>query len=174
MYPFAVYFMLGRTDPVLLVITFAALCILRLLAVKNLTLNQRTAGIGLLVIFCSIAAFDAELRMLKLYPVAVNAGAAGFCLYTLLNPPSAIERLSRMLGMQIEGPAKPYTRRLTMVWAVFFVSSALAAAYTALFTSTAIWALYNGLISYLLIGLLIVAEYPVRLAYRKRHNKATQ
>jgi uncharacterized membrane protein len=73
----------------------------------------------------------------------------------------------------VEGPAISYTRRLTMVWIVFFIINALIAAYTAMATSAATWALYNGLISYMLIGLLLIVEYPVRLAYRKRHAEAT-
>ena len=87
-----------------------------------------------------------------------------------MHPPSAIERISRLQGMQVEGPAVRYTRGLTMVWVMFFVLNGIAAAYTAVAATTGIWMWYNGLVSYLLIGTLIVAEYPVRVLYRKRHR----
>jgi uncharacterized membrane protein len=42
------------------------------------------------------------------------------------------------------------------------------ALYTALFTSMATWTLYNGLIAYLLMGLLFAGEYLVRLRVKAR------
>ena len=127
-------------------------------------------GLAGVVAFCAVALADEQLTVLKCYPVIINLGAAGYFWYTLVNPPSAIARLSRAIGMQVEGPAVPYTHRLTAVWVVFFLVSAAVAAYTALFGSMGVWAWYNGLVSYLLIGLLILGEYPVRLIYRRRHG----
>ena len=61
---------------------------------------------------------------------------------------------------------------LTAVWVGFFLLNAAAAAYTALLASTGVWALYNGGLIYVIIALLIGVEYPVRIAYRKRHGGA--
>ena len=55
-----------------------------------------------------------------------------------------------------------YTRRLTIVWCVFFVFNGLVAFWTAVAQPDEIWALYNGFIAYLLIGSLIVGEMVFR------------
>ncbi len=119
-----------------------------------------------------LAVLDTKLQVLRLYPVVMNLSAGGFCVYTLIYPPSAIARLSTLAGMTITGPGVIYTRRLTWVWAVFLFLNAAAAGYTALFSSLDVWALYNGLISYGLMGLLLTLEYPVRLAYQRRHGES--
>ena len=169
-YPLVIYFLLDSVQPVVFITIFAALVALRLFTFKPL--KKRHLGLLLtgLIGFCAFAALDPQLRVLKLYPVLINLSAAGFAVYTLFYPPSAIERLSTTLGMVVEGPAVPYTRRLTMVWVGFFIANGVAAGYTAIAASTATWALYNGLLSYVFIGLLIGLEYPVRLRYRKRHE----
>lgn len=169
-YPLVVYFLLDSVQPVVFIIVFATLVALRLLTFKPLKKYQLGLLLSALIGFCVFAALDPQLRVLKLYPVLINLSAACFGLYTLLYPPSAIERLSTTLGMVVEGAAVPYTRRLTMVWVAFFIANGIAAGYTAIAASTATWAMYNGLLSYVLIGLLIGLEYPVRLRYRKRHK----
>jgi len=169
-YPFAVYFLLESVHPGVLIAALGALLCMRLWLVSDIGGGYLAAGIGAAVAFCLVAYLDTQMRVLKLYPVVINALAGGFCLYSLYHPPSAIERLSRILGIPVDGPAIPYTRRLTKVWAVFFAVSGSIAAYTALAASTGAWALYNGAISYVLIGLLIAVEYPVRLRYRRHHR----
>ena len=51
---------------------------------------------------------------------------------------------------------------------IFFVANGAAAAYTAAFSTDAIWALYNGLIAYVLMGCLMGAEWLVRQWVRRR------
>ena len=48
-----------------------------------------------------------------------------------------------------------YTRRVTQVWCGFFVVNGLIAVATALWASTAVWTLYNGLLSYVAMGVLM-------------------
>lgn len=169
-YPLLVYFLLENIDSTYLIAAFGILVALRLLLIPGISKALVSGGLLVLASFCVVALLDAQLRLLKLYPVLVNLGIASYAIYTLSHPPSAIERLSRGMGMQVEGPAVVYTRRLTMVWVAFFLINATIAAYTALFAATSLWAWYNGLISYVLIGMLIAGEYPVRLAYQKRHQ----
>lgn len=156
--------------PIVLIGIFGLLLVARLLTLKKLPPGYLATALVCISLFCLGAYLDEDLRLLKLYPMLVNAGAALYGMYTLFYPPSAIERLTRMLGTPVEGPAVAYTRVLTLVWVVFFVGNGIMAAYTALAASTAIWTIYNGLISYLLIGLLFAVEYPVRIYYRKLHG----
>ena len=169
-FPFVVYLLLERIEYRYLIGMFGILVGLRLAFTPGLSRRVVAWSVGALLLFLSAAVMDPELTVLKLYPVVLNLGAAAFATYTIMHPPSAIERISRLQGMQVDGPAVRYTRGLTMVWVMFFVLNGIAAAYTAVAATTGIWMWYNGLVSYLLIGTLIVAEYPVRVLYRKRHR----
>ena len=83
--------------------------------------------------------------------------------YSLLKPPSVIERLARLQEPDLPEEGVIYTKKVTLVWCVFFVFNILASLYTVFYTSTEIWTLYNGLISYVLMGTLFLSE----LLYRK-------
>ena len=70
------------------------------------------------------------------------------------------------------GPAAggvAYTRRVTQVWCGFFVRQRRRSrSATALWASEAVWALYNGVLSYVLMGLLFAGEWLVRRRVRAR------
>ena len=51
---------------------------------------------------------------------------------------------------------------MTIVWCCFFIINGGIAAYTTFFCSREVWALYNGGISYALMGTLFVVEYIIR------------
>jgi uncharacterized membrane protein len=105
---------------------------------------------------------------LRLYPVLVNAALLGVFAYSLIYPPSMIERFARMNEPDLPAQAIGYTRRVTQIWCVFFGSNGAIALMTALWASPAIWALYNGLIAYLLMGLLLAGEYVVRRHFKRQ------
>lgn len=107
---------------------------------------------------------------LKLYPVLVNAIFLGVFGYSLMAPPSLIERIARRKEPDLPSHAVHYTRRVTQVWCVFFFVNGAIALVTALWASTAIWSLYNTVIAYVLMGLLFGGEYLVRLRYKQRNN----
>ena len=51
---------------------------------------------------------------------------------------------------------------MTFAWCIFFVANGSVSALTVFVGSDKIWSLYNGLISYILIGLFFIVEYLVR------------
>lgn len=63
-----------------------------------------------------------------------------------------------------------YTRNLTYVWALFTFLNFLVS-FGTIFFSEKIWAIYNGFISYVLVGLIFIIEYIVRGFFRKKHGK---
>jgi uncharacterized membrane protein len=91
---------------------------------------------------------------------------AGFA-WSLVYPPTIIERIARITEPDLPAAGVRYTRAITLVWCGFFLCNGLAALYTALYTSFEVWALYNGLIAYVLIGCLLGGE----LLYRHRFLK---
>jgi uncharacterized membrane protein len=54
------------------------------------------------------------------------------------------------------------------MWCGFFVVNGLIATATALWASAGVWALYNGLLSYVAMGLLMGGEWLVRRRVRGR------
>ncbi len=113
--------------------------------------------------------FDADIGLL-FYPVIINSALALIFSYSLVNPPPVIERLARLTQAELPPHAVLYTRKVTKVWLGFFILNGLIASYTALFTSLQTWTLYNGLIAYILMGLLFAGEYVVRLRVQKLND----
>ena len=87
--------------------------------------------------------------------------------WSLLSPPSLIERLARIQHPDLPPEGIIYTRRVTQVWCGFFIVNGGIALATALWSSFEVWSLYNGLIAYLLMGILLGGEYIVRMKTQK-------
>ncbi|MEX2451665.1 MAG: hypothetical protein WD407_12480 [Rhodospirillales bacterium] len=98
----------------------------------------------------------------KIYPMVVNAALACLFGYSLIAPPTVIEKIARLREPLLSEGAVAYTRTVTIVWLIFFVANGTMAAVTAVFMSTEIWALYNGLIAYVLIAVLFLGERCIR------------
>lgn len=104
---------------------------------------------------------------LKSYPVVMNTFMLVLFSFSLWRPPSMIERFARLHEPDLPAAAIPYTRKVTMVWCGFFVVNGTIATAT-LFASNQVWALYNGLVAYVLMGLLFAGEYCVRRRVRQQ------
>jgi uncharacterized membrane protein len=117
-----------------------------------------------------IAVWGNDFLPLKLYPVLVNAAMFSVFAYSLFVPPSIVERWARMRESNLPAQSIGYTRRVTQVWCIFFAVNGGLALVTALWTSTATWSLYNGVIAYLLMGLLFAGEYGIRCNFKRRLN----
>jgi uncharacterized membrane protein len=96
--------------------------------------------------------------LLRLYPASISASMLILFGVTLIRPPSMVERFARLEQAELSPARVRYTRYVTEIWCLFFVANGVIAAYTAAFASREIWALYNGLIAYLLMGSLFAGE----------------
>lgn len=73
-----------------------------------------------------------------------------------------VERFARLQVPDLPEAEVAYTRSVTRVWCVFFVINGSIALVLALMDDIEAWALFTGLISYLLIGALFAVEYVYR------------
>lgn len=105
----------------------------------------------------------------KFYPVVVSAAWLAFFAGSLAGTP-AVERFARMKTPDLPPSAVRYCRRVTVAWCVFFLANGTVALDSALNRSDAWWALYNGLISYIAMGLMFAGEYAVRLWVRRNQR----
>ena len=114
---------------------------------------------------------DAAFRALpaKFYPVVVSAAWLAFFAGSLAGTP-AVERFARMKTPDLPPSAVRYCRRVTVAWCVFFLANGTVALDSALNRSDAWWALYNGLICYIAMGLMFAGEYAVRLWVRRNQR----
>lgn len=111
-----------------------------------------------------------DSRFVLALPVLINA----VLLYTFassLRHTPMIERFARMQEPQLSPAQVRYCRSVTHVWCAFFAFNALVSAGLALWAPVRVWALYTGLIAYVLIGVLGGSEYVVR-KYRFREYGA--
>jgi uncharacterized membrane protein len=171
-YPLLVYFFLDRYGVVILAAPLGALLLLRVLPLvrsRPLVLVVTLVSIG---VFLLLIYWSGNERLLLLYPTLVSLVMLALFSLTLWYPPSMIERFSRMLNMEIPPQAVPYMRVVTVIWCLFFAINALISAWLAWWGSMTWWTLYNGLISYLVIGLLIGGEFLYRGIYKRRHGLA--
>lgn len=122
-------------------------------------------------------------KFLKLYSVAINATL--LCVFgsTLFFSPNMIFRFAtlmdkRIIGSSYEKAVNNYCKKVTVVWCCFFILNGSIAGFTALYDfgnpelNSKIWSLYNGGISYVLMGTLFAVEFVVRKMVDRKMIKA--
>lgn len=168
LYPLAIWLGQGRIEPRWLAMLLLLAAAARLPAMK-VSAAARWSGAGALLLVAG-AVWSNALLPLKLYPVLVNLAFLAAFGWSLLTPQSMVERMARLSEPDLPPAAVAYTRTVTKVWCVFFVLNGSVALATALWGTQAQWSLYNGVIAYLLMGVLFAGEYLVRLKVRRTHH----
>lgn len=168
LYPLAIWLGHGSVEPRWLAGLLLVTAATRLPALK-LNAVARWSALGALALAAAAVASNAVLP-LKLYPVLVNGALLAAFGYSLGKPPSMVERLARLREPDLPPAAIGYTRRVTQVWCGFFALNGAMAMGLALYASEAVWSLYTGLVSYLLMGLLFGGEYLLRMRFKRLHH----
>jgi uncharacterized membrane protein len=167
-YPLTIWLGEGQIEPRLLAGVLLLAGLSRLSSGRfSLATRWWVSGTMLLVL---LAVWGNVIFPLKLYPVIVNATLLGVFFYSLIVPPTAIERIARKRDPNLPAHAIGYTRRVTQVWCLFFAVNGAIALYLALYASSVLWSLYTGFLAYILIGLLFAGEYCVRRRFIGRQR----
>lgn len=172
-YPILVLFLVRPFGPLAMVLGIVAILILRAV----LGLGRKTPQAMLIVAgfaavaLLAITALNPDLAM-RLYPVLMNATMLVVFAASLIWTPTIIERIARLAEGDLPPEAIAYTRNVTWVWCAFFVINGAIALWSALSWPLDQWALYNGLIAYLLMGLLFGAEFLIRRRVRASHESS--
>ena len=101
----------------------------------------------------------------RLYPVLMVAVALVVFAISLWRTP-LVEVFARRMGETLDARGVVYCRRVTVVWTVF-LSIHLVVTLLTVFASHETWALYNGVLAYLMMGALFVGEWLFRRRYRR-------
>lgn len=166
LYPLAVYFGIHYFEPWKLAGILMVLLLIKL-AISHADNHWSRPLLIVGVFYCGFALWSNNVVSLRFYPVLVNGAMLVIFSSSLLSPPSLIERLARLQHPDLPPEGIIYTRRVTQVWCGFFIFNGVIALATALWSSFEVWSLYNGLIAYLLMGILLGGEYIVRMKTQK-------
>ncbi|QWD07916.1 DNA gyrase subunit B [Polynucleobacter paneuropaeus] len=101
------------------------------------------------------------------YPVMVNAVLLSVFVSSLYRPQTIVEKIARLRDPRFSDLEIPYARKVTIAWALFFVINGCVALITVLIEDKFYWSIYNGAISYLLMGLMFAGELYCRKRYIK-------
>jgi len=109
---------------------------------------------------------------LKLYPVFINSFMLFLFGASLFNPPTAVFKIALLSDSSIRNSVhysaiENYCRNVTKVWCIFFALNASISLITFLYAPNWVWAIYNGFISYILMGILFAVEWLVRKKVQK-------
>ncbi|HEB51668.1 MAG TPA: hypothetical protein ENI87_00275 [bacterium] len=128
-----------------------------------------TVGRGLLAVPVTVLALLTVSALLdhggfiRATPVAISAVLlAAFGVTLRRGSMPMIERFARLQEPDLDAAKQHWCRTWTWIWCGFFVANGTAALLFACFASMDWWALYNGLLSYLLIGVLFATEWLLR------------
>ncbi|MGP3590604.1 hypothetical protein [Vagococcus sp. WN89Y] len=172
-WPFVVWFGLAHNSLHWLLPLMALMLLARLQQSRQALAPMRFVMRGVAVVGIALCAASWLLnthRLLLFYPVAVNGimlAVFGGSLYTAM---PLVERLARLRDPALPQAAVRYTRRVTQVWCGFFVLNGAAALFTAVQGDMRLWSAWNGMIAYLLMGLLMAGEWLVRQRVIKRET----
>jgi uncharacterized membrane protein len=159
-FPALVYFGRNAIPPQIL----ALLLILLVWVRRTWVFGLRSSGwlvAGSLLL--AILAFGLNAYLpLKLYPVMVNGSLLVMFAVSLRYPPTIAERMARIRYPDLPKPLVAYTRRVTQAWCLFFGGNALVALWTAVLASDRVWFYYNGIIAYVLAGVMFAGEWFTR------------
>ncbi len=141
-------------------LTFAVFVLLKNLLAPNKKLRTLIWVVQtLFILICSVIIFIFNATQLPyLYPVIINLSIALSFMYTLYKPPYMIETFMRLRKESLTQDEVSYAKRLTIIWFIFSIFNACVSLWT-LSISMNFWMLYNGLIAYILMGVLLLSGF---------------
>ncbi|MBL4774272.1 MAG: septation protein IspZ [Alcanivoracaceae bacterium] len=164
-YPFIIYYGLLKYALWQIALVISVLAGLRAFVFKDG--QSQIAKIGFYGSLCLMAFSFLSIVLnnngwLKLYPIIISLMFFVVFFSSLFSDKTTIQRFAEIKEKNIDAKKQSYMYKLTIIWCVFFVINMIISTYTMLYLSFQQWTLYNGFISYIIMGLLIVIE----LAYR--------
>ena len=128
--------------------------------------------VGLITAVLGATAVFNEARTFLFVPALINAVMLIVFARTLLHGPSMVETIARLRHPDLPPARSPYLRVLTGLWCGLFAINITISLLLALGSTLEAWTLYNGLLTYVLMGLLLGGERVYR--YWRFHDDPTE
>ncbi|MDD9652324.1 hypothetical protein [Klebsiella pasteurii] len=173
-WPFLIWFGLAHNSLHWLLLLIVLLLFLRFRQIRQQAgplriVTQVVAAAG--ITLCAASYLLKTHQLLLFYPVVVNSVMLAVFGGSLWSAMPIIERLARLREPNLPEAAVRYTRRVTQIWCAFFIFNGSVALFTALLSDMSIWTAWNGMLSYMLMGMLMAGEWLVRRRVIKRGNQ---
>jgi len=156
-YPFLVYWAIGHGFSWLVPVLIASFCFYRFY--RSYYLAWDFLAIGLLLL---LGAYFFQDLSAKLMPVFMHLSMFLVFYGSLKSDASLIERFARLDFPELPPKIPEYCRQVTWLWTGFFAVNIVVCSALALWADDGLWALYTGVISYFLLGTLMMLEYVFR------------
>lgn len=160
-YPLVVWLGWGRISPRLL-----GCILLSALGVRFLAFGSRGKALApaalIPLVPVALGAISDNPNLFLWYPAFV-CGATAFWFGTSLRGVPAIEGFARLRHPELPPAALRHCRQATVAWTLFLVANTLVSVGSAVSGNLRFWTVWNGAVSYALMGLMFAAEYAVRL-----------
>jgi uncharacterized membrane protein len=169
-YPLLVYQHIEDVSPRWFAGVLFIVLVLRFIFFSNVKKITDWLMLGVVFAFCLIVMVFESKLLLKFYPVLMNFGMGLIFIVSLTGKQSLIEKFVKATGKTPPPEARSYLRTLSLLWGGLLIFNGAVSAYTAWYTSLYIWAIYNGMLSYVLIASFAAGEWIYRGHYKKKHN----
>ena len=108
--------------------------------------------------------------LLKYYPAVMNLMMFLIFFTSLFQERTVIQKFALAMEPDADKRVMDYARNVTYVWSVFTFLNFLVSLGTVVM-SEKIWAIYNGFVSYFLVGLVFIIEYIVRINFKRKYDR---
>ncbi|ASK79663.1 hypothetical protein CF386_11455 [Paraphotobacterium marinum] len=172
-YPFIIlytfqYNIIGVIIPILIIASFTRWYIFKKSNNKYLTFISLSSFICLILLYL-LMILKKNNEVFLYYPVLINFSLSFIFFFSLTQKQTIIEIFAKLKDPHIDERGIKYIRKLTIVWGFFCFFNGCISLITT-FLSLNIWAIYNGFLSYIFIGLFFIVELCIRYRY-KNANK---
>ncbi|EGV05009.1 hypothetical protein HMPREF9952_0569 [Haemophilus pittmaniae HK 85] len=116
----------------------------------------------------SIIAIRGSVEGMYWYPLVINGILLLLFGSSLWQSQTVVERLARIQEPNLSSAGIRYTRKVTILWCSFFIFNMFVVAVALLLGQYRFWALYSGVISYILLGILMSGEWLVRQRVKRK------
>jgi uncharacterized membrane protein len=112
----------------------------------------------------------------KVYPALADLVYLTIMGTSLFIPPPLVSYFVTMFDKSLKDRLDPsylerYCRKATIIWCIFFFIDAIIAMITVIWASELVWGIYNGGVTYVLMGMIFAGEYVVIKVQERRKRK---
>lgn len=168
-YPLITWWALSHSDN----ITLVASILMAIVSMRFMTMKTRRDSLLTMLpfilsaLFLSVSALTNDKTWMLWQPAMINLAMLFAFAMSMRHPPCVAERLARLREPNLPPEAALYCRKVTRAWCHFFFANGCVAALS-VYQEPAVWALYNGCIAYILIGLMFTVELFIRRRVKAR------
>lgn len=125
----------------------------------------------LMAMLLGVIGLTRTAELMLWYPVIISVMMLAIFGSSLWAKQTIVERLARLTEPDLPEQGVRYTRKVTQIWCGVFIFNMLVTIALILANELELWAIYSGVISYLIIGGVMAAEWLVRQFVKKQYEK---